>query len=172
MTPVVFDLGQVLATAPDRTTDLASLLLGPAATAAEKEAVERAYWTDRVPFDDGGPSAAYWAGVLDTLGRELGRTLAADPEELDEIDARSWASLEPEPARLVERLGVAGIRLALLSNSPAPLAAAVRTSTWSEPFEALVFSCEIRCSKPAAGAYAAVEEALGVSGPVFFDDRP
>ncbi|HEV7469172.1 MAG TPA: HAD-IA family hydrolase [Pseudonocardia sp.] len=122
-------------------------------------------------------------GLLDRAGavrrrRPVGRLLGGRPRHAgpgarpDGHRRSGGARRDRRPVLGDARPGTGGARLALLSNAPAPLAAAVRASTWSAPFEALVFSCEIGCGKPAAGAYAAVEEALGVDRPVFFDDRP
>jgi putative hydrolase of the HAD superfamily len=77
-------------------------------------------------------------------------------------------------AALLARVAAAGVVMGLFSNAPYSLAAEVRGSAWGAMFPTKVFSCETGVAKPRAGAYAVVEDELGLSGAdlLFFDDRP
>jgi putative hydrolase of the HAD superfamily len=77
-------------------------------------------------------------------------------------------------AELLGRVAEAGVGMALLSNAPHSLAHEVRGAQWGELFPVKVFSCDVGVAKPCSGAYAAIEDALGLPGEelIFFDDRP
>lgn len=160
---VVFDLGGVLVP-PSRVIPVLAAEVG-----VSEAAFADAYWRGRVAFDLGGDTAAYWSGVVAALGREPEPALL---ERLASVDAHKWSDLPPESADLLADL--AGERLAVLSNAPAPLAAAVRAAPWSAAVAALVFSAEVALMKPDPAIYARADELLGTrpGATVFFDDRP
>lgn len=166
---MVFDIGGVLS-APEGAVPQVAAALG-----LPVDVVGPAYWGPRDLYDRGGSLADYWSAVGGALGVQITGARAA---ELDHLDARRWGALAPPSAALlaeVSRVAVAGgTRLAVLSNAPASLADVVRASEWSTPFEALLFSAELRAAKPEAAVYEAVERALGLPGDqlAFFDDRP
>lgn len=165
---MVFDIGGVLSAPEGAVPQVAEALGLPV------DVVGPAYWGPRDLYDRGGSLHEYWAAVGDALGLEL---TAARAAQLDDLDARRWGALAPRSADLlaeVSRVAAAGgVRLAVLSNAPASLVDVVRASGWSESFEALLFSCDLRAAKPEAAVYLAVQEALGLVGAdlVFFDDR-
>lgn len=161
---VVFDLGEVLVVS----TGVLPLL------AAELDVTEGrlrdAYWLGRPAYDLGGLPEEYWTGVVEALGH---RPAPALLRRIEELDSTKWAALPPVSARLLDRLVADGVRLGVLSNAPAPLAAAVRAAPWSAPFAQLVFSAEVALAKPDPAIYAHADAVLG-TGPadvVFFDDR-
>lgn len=165
----MFDIGGVLSAPEGAVPQVAEALGLPV------DAVGPAYWGPREAYDRGGALADYWRAVGEALGLDL---VGARAAELDDLDARRWGALAPRSADLlaeVSQVAARGaVRLAVLSNAPASLAGVVRASEWSEPFEALLFSAELRAAKPGPAVYAAVEQALDLPGDqlAFFDDRP
>jgi len=159
---VVFDLGGVLVPGEGSFDDLA------AEFGADREDLTRAYWRARDDYDRGGPSATFWGSV----NGELGRGLAAD--QLDAVDAARWSSPAPGVVPLLAELRASGARLAVLSNAPAAVAAAVRTALWSAVFEELLFSCDVGALKPEPAIYRELQHRLAVPADqlLFFDDRP
>ncbi len=158
---VVFDLGEVLVPSTGVLPQLAAEL------GVDEPTLAPGYWARRRAYDLGGSSTTYWTGVAEAVGR------APDPElleRLEQLDSVKWSTLPAESAALMGRL--AGVRLAVLSNAPAPLAAAVRAAPWSTRFDHLVFSAEVSLMKPDPAIYALADRLLGAGPAVFFDDRP
>ena len=159
---VVFDLGNVLVPSAGVLPVVAAELGVPTGELAA------AYWPDRLAYDLGGGEDAYWDGVFARLGRVpepgLRRRVSA-------LDAEKWSLLPP--AGQVLLAGLDGIRLGVLSNAPAPLAAAVRAAPWSRAVDVLVFSAELGLVKPDPRIYARADDAFGTTPRqvVFFDDR-
>ena len=127
-----------------------------------------AYWAHRLVFDLGGDPGRYWSAVA---GRSLGADQVA---RLEDLDHASWSHPDPATLALVERLFDRGTRVALLSNAPAGLAAAIDRLPWMEPVRPRFYSCRLGVAKPDPHAYRAVLEQLGADpGDAFFvDDRP
>ena len=125
-----------------------------------------AYWDARDSYDLGCAEADYWLPVLAAAGLPAGRV---HPEAAGSADAAAWLELAPDSRALLDELAAAGADLALLSNAPHPVAAAIRETDWGALFSELVFSCETGALKPDPAAYAAVSGAG--PGTVFFDDR-
>ncbi|TCK25016.1 HAD family hydrolase [Pseudonocardia endophytica] len=163
-TTVVFDLGEVLVPSEGLTRMLATELGVSEADAG------RAYWAHRVPHDRGEPPMRYWTAVFGDLG------LPADPglmERVEALDSARWATLPSASTMLIAELARAKVRMALLSNAPRGLAAAVRASAWSSPFDRLLFSADVGVSKPSPDIYrrADLEFRTRPEDVVFFDDR-
>ncbi|GAA1312849.1 HAD-IA family hydrolase [Pseudonocardia xinjiangensis] len=162
---VVFDIGGVLGGSEAGGAVLA------AEVGVESSSFTAAYWRHRDGYDLGSDAEEYWSRV----GADVGRTFTpAEMRRLDRRDAQRWAGLAPGIAALLARVAAAGVRMGLLSNAPHSLATEVRGSAWGAMFPTKVFSCEAGVAKPRPGAYAAVEDELGLSGAdlLFFDDRP
>jgi putative hydrolase of the HAD superfamily len=128
------------------------------------------YWKFRRPYDLGQSDRAYWSAVL-------GRELSAEPqlvEALVRVDVAGWMTLNPRtlPA-LVKFATHAGVRLALLSNAPEPLATAIDHGGWSPSFDRRFYSCRLGLAKPDPAAYEAVLADLGATpqSVLFIDDR-
>ena len=128
---------------------------------------EAIYWRSRLEYDEAKlDPIEYWG--------QFGPTSPAQIEQLNRLDAASWM----HPAAIVPawagQLREAGYRIALLSNMPFTVRAAVLHCDWLPEFDQRTFSCELGISKPAAEIYehclggldVAAEEAL------FLDDRP
>jgi putative hydrolase of the HAD superfamily len=161
---VVFDLGEVLVPSTGVLPALAGELgvdIGP---------LRAAYWPGRLAYDLGGSDTTYWTGVLSALDQEPAPELIA---RLRDRDATKWSALPPASAQLLTGLVETGTRLGVLSNAPAPLAAAVRAAAWSAPIDVLVFSADLGLAKPDPAIYAAADQAYGTApgDVVFFDDR-
>ncbi|MEU7583249.1 HAD-IA family hydrolase [Streptomyces sp. NPDC041068] len=138
---------------------------------AEFGAFWTAYWAERVAYDAGSVSRdTYWTKVAARLGARWSPGLIAT---LDRLDVDSWLYPDHETLSVAADAVAAGMRLAVLSNAPLSLAAALRGLTWLAPFEHVICSSEIRAAKPDAGCF---RTALGVldAAPgdvVFVDDR-
>ncbi len=161
---VVFDLGEVLVPS----SGVLPVLAGELGVGTDRFAA--AYWPGRLDYDLGRVDDEYWAGVLSALDIAFRPELVA---RLRATDAGKWSTLPPASATLIDELVAAGTRLAVLSNAPAPLAASVRAAGWSDPFDVLVFSCDLGVVKPDPAIYAAADRAYGTrpGDVVFFDDR-
>jgi putative hydrolase of the HAD superfamily len=161
----VFDLGEVLVSSAAVLPRLAEEL------DVTEAALAAAYWPPRLPYDLGTPSDAYWSAVATALGR--------DPEpgllrRMEDLDSTKWSTLPPRSAALIDRLAGDGVRLAVLSNAPAPLASAVRAAPWSDAVAHLVFSADIGLAKPDPAIFAHADAVYGTRpcDVLFFDDRP
>lgn len=159
---VVFDVGDVLVP-----TLSLHAVVGAGLGLPEAEFLS-GFWTGRGAYDLGGAASEYWTGVLGAWGREADPDLMA---ELERRDAERWSVLPDEQAALVAERAAAGDRLALLSNAPAPLASAVRAAAWSDPFDVLVFSCDLGVGKPDPELFARAAALLGPGETVFLDDK-
>lgn len=163
---VVFDLGGVLVPA-DGVLAALSHELG-----TSPEVLAEPYWTGRRDYDLGRDDDRYWSGVLAGLGRAREPGLVS---RLRALDAREWSQLPPVSTEILRTVAQAeGVRTALLSNAPGPLATAVRRAGWSQAMDVLVFSAELGLAKPDPRIYAAADDACGCDPQdvIFFDDRP
>jgi putative hydrolase of the HAD superfamily len=161
---VVFDLGEVLVPS----TGVMPLLA--AELGITVDALGVAYWSGRAAYDLGSSPDEYWTGVLGALGR------APDPvllRRLTDVDSTKWSTLPQVSADLLAYVQGRGIRLGILSNAPAPLAAAVRAASWSAGISHLVFSADVALVKPDPQIYAHADSVYGTEpgDVVFFDDR-
>lgn len=162
---VVFDLGEVLVPSTGLEQRLAGAL---GVTEAE---LRDAYWAHRPRHDLGGAPRDYWAAVFGTLGLE------PDPDRLDaaeRLDVTFWSTPAPASTILTADLARAGTRLAVLSNAPRGLAAAVRAAAWSNPFARLLFSADLGVAKPSADIFRRADTEFRTTPDqvLFFDDRP
>ncbi|MEU8203975.1 HAD-IA family hydrolase [Streptosporangium sp. NPDC049046] len=161
---MLLDYGEVISTSqpPGATAAMAELIGQDEVTFRDR------YWRHRDAFDRGQASHSYWSGVA-------GRTLTEDDPlvaKLDAADVESWLHLNPESLRAIEELaGHHG--LALLSNAPEPLAAAIDDAPWAAAFTHRFYSCRLSLSKPDPAIFGEVLRHLGAApGDVtFIDDR-
>jgi putative hydrolase of the HAD superfamily len=128
------------------------------------------YWKFRPPYDLGQSDRAYWSAVL-------GRDLRAEPQLVQamvRVDVAGWMTLNPRTLPALVKFGAhAGARLALLSNAPEPLAAAIDHSGWSANFDRRFYSCRLGLAKPNPAVYEAVLADLRATpqSVLFIDDR-
>lgn len=160
------DYGQVLSTPPpaDEWESLRSV-----AGLADGDQFHTLYWEHRPAYDRGDVSAAaYWEMVL---GEEPdGDRL----EQLVGLDVAIWLHPDRPSVDSATRAAGRGWRLAIFSNAPVEVAAAIDRLGWLEPFERRFYSCHLRAVKPEAAAYSQVLAGLKAQPEqvVFFDDRP
>lgn len=161
---IVFDYGCVLSL-PQPADDWAALVAGSGMTTGEFAA---GYWKHRLAYDRGDVDAVgYWSAVL---GRRADAETAA---ELDRLDLLSWQHRNAGTFSIVEQLADNGARLALLSNTPEPLAQAMAAASWAPLFSRHFYSCRIREVKPNAAIFEHVLSELGAEPDhvTFVDDR-
>jgi putative hydrolase of the HAD superfamily len=161
---VVFDLGEVLASPGDLFEVLA------AASASEVRALTGAYWRFRDDHDRGASAEEFWTQVLSALGADVSEKAV---EDLTRLDAGAWTTLRPDAAVLLRELSARGVRVGILSNAPAELAAVARESDWAGYVTDWFFSGELRMAKPDRAIFESVAAGLGLpaSELLFFDDR-
>lgn len=162
---VVFDLGQVLASPPDIHSYPAELLGVPT------EAFQAGYWTGRQGYDEGGADADYWGPILTSVGRDPD---ADTVQLLAETDATIWTRIRPEAERLLADVHATGLPVALLSNAPRALGAAIDAASWRRHFDHVFVSALIGTAKPKKAIYDHAAAVLDVpAGSIaFIDDRP
>jgi putative hydrolase of the HAD superfamily len=160
----VFDYGGVLAR-PQPTEDIRAMAV--LTDYAEEVFVER-YWRDRDAFDLAVISdREYWEAVL---GR---RAEPGEVENLNRLDVQSWSHPDEATLHILGQLGGWGARLALMSNAPRHLAAALDRLPWLESVEERFYSCRMGLAKPDLAAYRFVLDRLGTSpeNALLVDDR-
>ncbi|HEX8869399.1 MAG TPA: HAD-IA family hydrolase [Lentzea sp.] len=159
---IVFDFGEVISQRNPAIPAMAARLGVPVSQ------FESAYW-DRDAYDRGGSDADYWALIGSSLG------LAFDDAAVREMTALDNAGWLDEPVAdtvaLLEDLSAAGVPLALLSNAPSTFARLAEKVPWAKHFRHLVFSGDLGFAKPDAAIWRHVENVLGSSDLVFYDDR-
>jgi putative hydrolase of the HAD superfamily len=167
MTWLLCDYGEVLSLPP--TEDDWTTLAATAGWDPARGDFQEAYWADRPAYDRADLSVEqYWTRVLGS---------PPAPEHLARVirdDAAGWVHPNPLTVAAAERAGRRGLRLAILSNAPAEVAAAIDAAPWLAPFTRRFFSWQLRAIKPEPAAYQSVLAALGARPEevVFFDDRP
>jgi putative hydrolase of the HAD superfamily len=163
---VLFDYGGVLCHDQSEADRQALVELARPADAAGFHA---AYWALRGPYDEGTlASEDYWTRVA---GRHL---TAADIAAIEDLDVAGWSHPYEETLEIAARLAKDGTELALLSNCPAPMAAAIDTMPWTDLIPRRFYSCRLGTIKPDPAVYTAVLTALGAAPAdvTFVDDRP
>lgn len=127
------------------------------------------YWDLRPPYDQGVlPPADYWTRVVE---REL---TAAEVAMIEAADVAGWSHPYEETLEIAARLVKDGTRLALLSNCPLPMAAAIDSMSWTDLIPRRFYSCRLGTIKPDPASYTAVLTAIGAepADVTFVDDRP
>jgi len=166
---VVFDYGGVLCT-DQPADDRRALAVAAGVDPDDAGAVRRfwaGYWRHRDAYDRAElDSPAYWTAVL-----------GAEPDDVaavDRADVTTWSHPYERTLALVPRLADRGTGVALLSNAPAALAAAVDRMSWTDLVPHRFFSCRLRASKPDPAIYRAVLDRLDARPEqvTFVDDRP
>ncbi|MBV8550229.1 MAG: HAD family phosphatase [Acidobacteriaceae bacterium] len=131
------------------------------------------YWASRLDYDRGALTAAeYWQN----LSRQA-RTKALDQDTINrivEIDNESWMRFDPVMWNWIDDLRGAGTRVAILSNMPPDLGAALRKRTNRlDQFDQVTLSYEVGSAKPEPAIYEHCMEGLDVppERTLFLDDR-
>jgi putative hydrolase of the HAD superfamily len=130
----------------------------------------RGYWDARPDYDLGQPSETYWSRVLRRDLSDQGPLVAT----LNQIDVQGWMGLNRLTLRsLLTYASQTGARMALLSNAPEPLAAAIDRSDWSHHFHHRFYSCRLGHAKPDPATFTTALDRLGTEPQrvLFIDDR-
>jgi putative hydrolase of the HAD superfamily len=166
---VMFDYGGVISCGPseqDMTT-----IAGAAGIAVRRLA--GAYWQPRPAYDRAELDArAYWQQVAELAGR--GQAYSdAQVAELIRLDIDSWLHLHAGTVELIEELAASGHRRAMLADAPVETAAAIAALPVARYFDRLIFSCELKSSKPDTACFASALASLGAAAEdvIFVDDR-
>jgi len=165
---VVFDYGMVLTEPPDEDAHEALVRI----TGLAPEQLDKLYWADRAAFDSGALTGQeFWRG----FAREIGLTLSEPTiEELVHWDARMWMAINPAMLAWQSELKKRGILTAIVSNMGDTVHAEMeREFEWLGRFDVLVWSYELRVTKPDPAIYEYMLEKLGTRAEetMFIDDR-
>jgi putative hydrolase of the HAD superfamily len=128
------------------------------------------YWQARPAYDLGQPPTTYWTHVLQRDPDGLAPIVA----RLTRTDVHGWLHLNSLTlSTLLAHARRSGVRLALLSNAPEPLAAAIDRCDWSRHFTHRFYSCRLRRAKPDPSAFTAVLSHLEADprDVLFIDDK-
>jgi len=161
---MLLDYGEVISTSqPPGTAAAMAELIGQ-----DEVTFRDRYWRHRDAYDRGQASHSYWSGVA-------GRTLTEDDPlvaKLDEADVESWTHLNPQSLRAIEELAEHH-PLALLSNAPKPIAAAIDDAPWAAAFTHRFYSCHLSLIKPDPAIFEVVLRHLDAAPAdvTFIDDR-
>ncbi|GAA3093798.1 HAD-IA family hydrolase [Streptosporangium carneum] len=161
---MLLDYGEVISM-PQPAGEMAALA---ALAGRDPDVFQERYWRHRAAYDLGQAPHLYWSDVIE-------RDLSSDDPvvaELDVADTASWSHLNPETMEMIEKAS-GSHRLALLSNAPGPMAAAIDAAPWSEVFDHRFYSCRMSLAKPDPAIFESVLRRLGAEpGDVtFLDDR-
>ena len=162
---VVFDYGGVLCR--DQ-SDEGRRAIEAVVGVADADRFWAEYWRLRRPYDEGSLSPGdYWRQVI---GADVGDRLDA----IEAVDVASWSHPYDGTLALVRRLAAGGTRLALLSNCPEPMAAAIDRMSWTDLIPDRFYSCRLGLTKPDPAIYHKVLTAIGARprDVTFVDDRP
>ena len=130
---LLVDYGEVISTRlPDDTVNELAALAGQ-----NPEQFLGRYWQARPDYDLGQPPATYWSHVLRRDPDDLGPVV----DQLTRIDVHGWLRVNSLTLRnLLIHTRRTRSRLALLSNAPEPLAAAIERCYWSRHFTRRFYS--------------------------------
>jgi putative hydrolase of the HAD superfamily len=130
----------------------------------------RRYWAARPEYDLGQPTGTYWSRVLCRDLSDLDPLVAT----LNQIDVQGWMAVNRLALRtMLTYARRTGTRMALLSNAPEPLAAAIDRSNWSHLFQHRFYSCRLGHAKPDPATFRIALDRLGTHPKrvLFIDDR-
>ena len=165
---VVFDYGMVLTGPQDPEAHAALLRI----TGLPLARFESLYWADRHAYDEGKLTGlAYWRKIIGDTGLNL--PPGAD-QELNQWDARMWTTENPAMLAWQQKLKDRGLLTGILSNmGDSVLANMERSFDWLHRFDVLVWSFQLRMSKPDPAIYRHILEELGTEPEevLFLDDR-
>jgi putative hydrolase of the HAD superfamily len=160
---IVFDYGNVLCQ-PQHSAEIEAMA---AILHLPRDRFEEIYWRYRLAYDEGKlDPAEYW--------RNFGQVTAAQIDQLNRLDSRSWTYPDPVMPDWAWQLRETRFRIALLSNMPFTVRDAVLACDWLPEFDQRTFSCELRISKPSPEIYKHCLRGLDVAAEdaLFLDDRP
>jgi putative hydrolase of the HAD superfamily len=170
---VIFDYGMVLTGPPDPAAraELERISGLPAAR------FDELYWADRLAFDSGELTGqAFWRRIAKRAGIESAGTETNDKliDELVHWDARMWMTENRAMLAWQLELKHRGLLTAIVSNMGDTVhKAMVSEFAWLSRFDVLVWSYELRITKPDPAIYRYALERLGTQPEetLFIDDR-
>jgi len=166
---VVFDYGMVLTGPPDPVAH-AALVRG---TGLSVDRLDRLYWADRLAYDSGALTGqAFWRKIALDAGLTLSE---AQIEDLVHWDVRMWMTQNPPMLAWQLALKRRGLLTAIVSNMGDTVHKQMeRELDWLGRFDVLVWSYQLRVTKPDPAIYRHVLEELGTlpNETLFVDDRP
>ncbi len=166
---VVFDLGMVLTGKPDAEAHAQMLRI----TGFDAARFDSLYWAGRHAYDEGKVTGiGFWQEFVRNAELSLPRSAI---EELNQWDARMWATVNPAMVAWQQQLKQRGLLTAVLSNiGDAVLENLVREFQWLDRFDTLVWSYQLGVAKPDPAIYRHVLKELGAAAAetLFIDDRP
>lgn len=165
---VVFDYGMVLTGPPAAEAYDAMLRI----TGLSAERLDKIYWAHRHAFDEGKLSGLeYWRTVVQEAQLDLS---AEQIVELNDWDARMWTQINPTMVAWHERLKQRELLTAILSNMGDSVHARMeREFGWLSRFDVLVWSYQLKITKPNPAIYLHTLKELGTrpEETLFLDDR-
>lgn len=130
------------------------------------------YWAEREEYDKAALSGPkYWKNIAANAGVKLS---TEQIQELTDRDSESWMKYDPVMWDWITELRRAGKRVAMLSNMPADLGLALRSSTDRlSAFDHVTLSYDVGVVKPDAVIYEQCLEGIGTppERTLFLDDR-
>ena len=165
---VVFDYGMVLTGPPDPGAHAAMLRI----TGLPSDRFDTLYWADRDAFDAGSLTGyAFWQKLSHDAGLKM------DQRQIDELvawDVRMWTTENTAMFAWQINLKQRGLLTAIVSNMGDTIHHAMeRDLPWLSHFDVLVWSYQLRITKPDPAIYRHVLEKLGTqpAETLFIDDR-
>jgi putative hydrolase of the HAD superfamily len=165
---VVFDYGMVLTGPPDADAHGAMVRI----TGLSPEKFDSLYWADRLAFDAGSVTGkGFWQEIAQRGGLQLDESAI---DQLVDWDARMWLTENAAMVAWQLKLKEQGILTAIVSNMGDTVHEAMeRELTWLARFDVLVWSYQLKVTKPDAAIYRYVLAKLRTrpEETVFIDDR-
>ena len=165
---VIFDYGMVLTGPPDPVCYDALLRI----TGLPAARLNSLYWADRHAYDEGKLTGlGFWQKIAAEAGLDLSR---AAIDEVNDWDARMWATENTAMLAWHEQVRQRGLRTAILSNIGDHVHAHMeREFAWICRFDVLVWSYQLRIAKPDSAIYHYALEKLGTrpEESFFVDDK-
>lgn len=142
-------------------------------TGFDAERFDSLYWAGRHAYDEGKVTGiGFWQQFVRSA--ELSLPCSAI-EELNQWDARMWATVNPLMVAWQQKLKQRGLLTAVLSNiGDSVLENLLREFQWLTRFDTLVWSYQLGIAKPDPSIYRHVLKKLGAAAAetLFIDDRP
>jgi putative hydrolase of the HAD superfamily len=168
MTWVIFDFAGVIGQHQPQKDQEAMVA---AAGTASPDSFWAEYWSHREGYDAGRVSAVdYWERVL---AGSAGKVSPEGITALIKLDVASWLHPDLGTVELLTNLAEQEVSMALLSNCPVELAAALETLPWLESMSRRFYSSHLRLVKPDPKVYMTAAGKLNADTQdcVFVDDR-
>lgn len=164
---IIFDYGGVISKDQDSETvdNIAELLH------LDSNIFKKSYRYFRPDYDINKISATqYWESIIDCNNKPISKDII---NQLIELDVKSWVRINLNTLNYIYKLYKSGIKIAIISNMTIETLEYMKNNfTWLDIFDSLIFSCEIKVSKPASEIYNRCLESLNLTANkcLFVDD--